>query len=520
MKLTVRLTRSAALPVLLWMLLLPMSGCGGGGDTAPLAAPDVELEIPEDSEEFIQQVNAQHMVELSTLPTAGTLNVPKEYPTIQEAIDAAQPGDIIEIEAGRYRENLVIDDKEITLTSIDGPIDTILDAGGVGSAIRILHTGFDPVTIRGLTIANGSAEQGGGIYSDASKTILENNIFQGNLAAQGGAVYMTYWNPGWGSPRTARWNVFVENHATDSGGAVYIQGVQLLAEYNGFYQNTAGVRGGAMFFLQPQESTDDEEYYYVPLPDTRIHHNRFLQNQAGLRSGEGKGGAIATSIAALRIYDNSFSENHAGEGGALHIEDSLSTYYLVDIRTNYIRNNSADQDGGGIVLDNPWMSLSRNVVIQNSAGGNGGGLFIKHSDGSISNCTVADNVGGGLRRMIGTTDITLKNNLLWGNQLNGQSQQMAGNFGASTGHIANYVQGAAFGSEDPLFANPARGNYQLRRFSPCIDAAVASGQATDFFGNPMHDDAGVVNAGGPAGAGAINFADIGAYERQVDSTLP
>jgi len=47
--------------------------------------------------------------------------VPQDYPTIQEAIDRAQPGDVINVDAtqGPYQGPIVID-KKLMLTSING----------------------------------------------------------------------------------------------------------------------------------------------------------------------------------------------------------------------------------------------------------------------------------------------------------------------------------------------------------------------------------------------------------------
>jgi len=52
---------------------------------------------------------------LTNLP-ATTINIPADYATIQEGIDASQDGDIVLIAEGTYYENLTLN-KEITLTS-------------------------------------------------------------------------------------------------------------------------------------------------------------------------------------------------------------------------------------------------------------------------------------------------------------------------------------------------------------------------------------------------------------------
>ena len=58
---------------------------------------------------------------------AETLEVPGDYDTIQEAIEEAEDGDTVLVEAGDYLENIDFLGKDITVESVDGAEDTTID---------------------------------------------------------------------------------------------------------------------------------------------------------------------------------------------------------------------------------------------------------------------------------------------------------------------------------------------------------------------------------------------------------
>lgn len=99
--------------------------------------------------------------------------------SIQAAIDRAQPGDVVEIERGRYQENLVIE-KPLTLRGIDRP--TV--SGGL-SGHTIMVTGED-VTIEGLIVIDSGdslRDQNAGIYiwPGAHRAVVRNCDLAYNL---------------------------------------------------------------------------------------------------------------------------------------------------------------------------------------------------------------------------------------------------------------------------------------------------------------------------------------------------
>jgi hypothetical protein len=93
---------------------------------------------------------------------AGTIRVPGNYPTIQQAIDVAQTGDTVLVYDGIYtgdgNKNLDFKGKKITVTSLNGPASTIIDCEGSGRAFYF-HSGETPDSVlSGFTIRNGAPD--------------------------------------------------------------------------------------------------------------------------------------------------------------------------------------------------------------------------------------------------------------------------------------------------------------------------------------------------------------------------
>lgn len=98
------------------------------------------------------------------LAKAGTIVVPDDYASIQQAIDFASPGDTVFVRRGTYRENLFIG-KALTLIGED-PQKTVIDGGGVG---HVIYVKANFVKVSGFTIKNSSSEYPySGVYLDES----------------------------------------------------------------------------------------------------------------------------------------------------------------------------------------------------------------------------------------------------------------------------------------------------------------------------------------------------------------
>jgi len=133
-----------------------------------------------------------------------TLQVPLEFPTIQSAIDSAGIGDMILVAPGVYPENLVIDSKDIFISSHYQPDgdpsfieETVIDGGGEGAVILMRECNYMLTRISGFTLTNGSgflpdtsnSTYGGGICCLNCDPTLESLIITGNNATCGGGIY-------------------------------------------------------------------------------------------------------------------------------------------------------------------------------------------------------------------------------------------------------------------------------------------------------------------------------------------
>jgi len=78
-----------------------------------------------------------------------TIIVPDDYPTIQEAINAANPGDTIFVRAGTYYENVVVN-KSVLLVGENKEL-TLIDGDGIGNVVSVIASN---VIIHNFTIQN------------------------------------------------------------------------------------------------------------------------------------------------------------------------------------------------------------------------------------------------------------------------------------------------------------------------------------------------------------------------------
>ncbi len=182
---------------------------------------------------LLATLGAQFIMPATAQPAI--INVPKDYPTIQAAINAASSGDIINVSSGTYIEHVVVN-KSISLIG-ENRSTTIIDGNMTGT---VLSVSADDVEITGFTIQNGSRPYGDGseygilVSSSKNITISGNIIFYNDAA-----IFLNYSSGniindntisiyGWGGI-ILEWSYdnVIKDNKIDSGGGLAQVGVGL-----------------------------------------------------------------------------------------------------------------------------------------------------------------------------------------------------------------------------------------------------------------------------------------------------
>lgn len=309
---------------------------------------------------------------------------------IQDAIDKAISGDVINVQSGTYYENLKVN-KMLTLLGMDtGGGKPIIDASGIGSAVTLSEDG---IRFKGFTVTNSSrpAELRGfykivpegidpqlafaGILIDGSENCtIENNTAilndvgillwkaDGNRIMKNIARENTY--AGIALSEHCRNNTISGNSAVKS---IPGDGIRVSGSNNTFVDNNA--RENAYYGIMLWES-----------PSNILHSNVAHDN--------GHSGLWLMNSSGNIVKENNFSHN------------------------NIVRKNRADyNEWGGIGL---YLGSEENAVKDNEVGyNNWAGIILTGCDGNVvAGNNISRNVLGGIKLQKSQDNLLFQNNLV------------------------------------------------------------------------------------------------------------
>jgi len=421
-----------------------------------------------------------------------TIEVPRDFATIQEAIDSAAYGDIVEVSSGTYTGdgNWDIDfrGKAITVRSTAGPEQTIIDCTGhEGHRGFYFHRGEGTDSVlRGFTII-GALVSGSEIPPDHA------SWSSSPTHPVGGGIYCEFSSP-------SIIDCVIKQCATELGGGI-------------------GSVGGAPAII---DCTIEQ-----------CHAGGLGPAESG---GYGAGiGLIRGSDA--RIVNCTINRNvgyYNSHGAGVYCWQSGALLANCDISFNNAQGNI---EGGGIYFGGSSTNVVlERCIISNNTAEAGGGIFASSlAYAHVTNCTIADNklsdpqmsLGGGIHSV--GSDIVIRNSIVWFNDGTAVLlHEPASNNPVLYSNIEGYYPGQGNIDTDPLFASAAGKDYHLRSVlgryyygqwvtdqdnSPCIDA----GDPQDPVGSEPFPNKKCINMGAYGGTGEASKS-IGPLIFHVDGS--
>ena len=207
--------------------------------------------------------------------------------------------------------------------------DPTLDGSSLAGVVWVNHN--LTVTIVGLTIANGDAENsnGGGLFNEGSVVTLRDTIVTNNRAWVSGGIANSF-----GGVMTLHHSTVSDNRSHAGGGGIYNSGTMTLTDstVSGNASETSG-GGGIINFANksyPNSGT-------MTVVDSTISGNSAAQSGGGIINSGSEAGVAYLSISGSTITDN----RSGGRGGGIS-----SAGQLEFAGPTTIGGNSATRGGG------------------------------------------------------------------------------------------------------------------------------------------------------------------------------
>ncbi len=416
------------------------------------------------------------------------LRVPQDYPTIQQAINAARRGDTVLVDQGTYLEAVNMMGKAITLRSVHGRDATTLRPAQPGLGIIRGYMEGPRTRIDGFTIAAPGPGGASAVDLFQSRLTMANcrvtecrdsyrtvRVIEGSPTFTGCEILENNYSGLYverGSITVI--DCTIADNAGSTGGGVWVNEGALFMQNSRLLRNRQGGWGGGAVYLNKSPAT--------------IVGCSFVGNESegGVRYG---GGAIAIDHTTVVIDGCEFEDNwDAMAGGAIH-----SAASFVTVRNSRFSGNATDGAGGAAALFYQPVTFDNCLFENNSTLYEpGGAISVWASRPVFNHCTFTGNDAPSgpaiaefpLRNR--QPSLTITNSII----RDGDSPIYWEDPGRLIDITHTNVQGGWRGDgnfdADPLFVDGPLGPHYLsqvaagqRQDSPCVDAG--SGPSGDYL---------------------------------------
>ncbi|GEM_PF-1854167 len=299
------------------------------------------------------------------------------------------------VEGGSFTGNSAVDGAGLYS---DGPDfllqDTLFQANvatGYGGGVNL--TGVTTASLDGFTALDNDGGYGGGLYADTVGTLtLSACAFDANAVNnEGGAVYLI------SETATIDTCDFSANQARFGAGVYDHYGSTLIVADSSFTDNEASYDGGGLYFGGTETAEVSGGTFSGNIADSGAGVVFYIDQTATLTDstfdtnvGSAFGGALSIyQVDDASISRVSFDGNSAAYGGALSSYDASA---LTLSETTLSANSASNQGGGAWVYGCEALRIEDSTASGNSSG-EGGGLYLTTSDGT---CVGSSGAAAGL----------------------------------------------------------------------------------------------------------------------------
>ncbi len=307
--------------------------------------------------------------------TAQIINIPADYPSIQQGINAATDDEIVLVQSGTYLENIDYHGKNIIVASLFFTTQdtayisqTIIDGSQGGTVVTFDSGESQDAILSGFTITNGhSSTSGGGISCIYGSTPhLDNLCITGNSAQYNGGGIIC----GGSASPSLKDVVIKSNSAGGDGGGIYCyNNCSPSLENVTISDNSSSYHGGGICCLQ---------YCSPNLNAVTISSN----------SANDGGGIFCAGKSNLNLLSVTIDSNSAIRGGGIFMNECSPIFSEL-----IITNNTANIGGGIFCDEHSDLNLSQSTISNNEATIRGGGISANASNLIISGTNFKNNLG-------------------------------------------------------------------------------------------------------------------------------
>ncbi len=310
---------------------------------------------------------------------------------------------------------------------------------------------------------------GGAVFADGCQVDIRDSYIHDNAATQGGALYLRGCT-GTVSGNTISGNsLFASPETLVGGGVAIVDSPEMILTDNVFSSNTSAAEGGGL--------------YVENCPNLTMTGGSLSANEASFA-----GGGVRLKKTTAVIDGVEFNGNtSAGLGGGLAAIDSTNA----TLSTSTFVSNSAAVGGGAYATAGSFF-VTHNLFTGNASASTGGALVVSVTNsGTVIGNTLNANSASGVGGLLVGGDVEIFNNIVTNNtglgvsSTSGQPPVLSHNltWNNSGGDYSNCTPGDGSISADPIFVDPAGGDYHLALHSPAIDAGIVNGLYTDPDGS-------------------------------------